>query len=106
PRRIIVRRRQPHREPTAFDTQWLREPQAELVAAAQDTGLRQVEGISAGLEHARAETGPAAARHQVRAPAVAEVVPRFGVEEQRRRTAAAQRRSQAPAEQSLFFFET
>src|SRR6185369_6088642 len=88
-----------------LDAQRLRDAKAELVILAEQAELGEIEAVSPGLELTRSKVGPAAAGGHACAPAVAEIAARLDVEEGRRRSAAAQRRTHASAEQALLFVQ-
>src|SRR4051794_9282800 len=98
PGRIIISRRQKHREAAMLDAQRLGEPQPEAVVAPEDSGFGDVERIGPGLELAGGEAGPSAPGGQPRAPAATEFVPSLEIEKQAGRAAAAERGAHAAAE--------
>src|SRR4051794_25239667 len=88
-----------------FDPQRLRDPQAQLVAASEQSELCEIEAVGAGLELATGEIRPAATGGEGGAPAPAEIVSCLAVEEQGSRPAAAEHIAHAPAEQRLLLVQ-
>lgn len=96
-RRVVERGRKHRRKSPADDAQRLRHAETKAVPAAQQTALRQVEGVGVTLKLARAEPCLSTPRRDAHAPPVAKLAPRFEIEEQARRPAPAK----SPAEPHL-----